>query len=459
MAAFDAALVARPDFADARNNRAGLRLLRGDFDGGLADYESRWARSNATTKAHVSDLPVWRGEPLAGRRILVFDEQGLGDLIQFCRYLPMLVGAGADVTFLCRASMRALVAGLSPAISIVHADPGPAGFDVQSALMSLPRAFGTRLETIPAPRAYLGADPERIALWAGRLGGIGARRIGLCWHGNTNINLKRNVPLARFAALAQVAGIHLVSLVKELGADDATTCDALGIERPSAPFEDGPEAFADTAAIMAHLDLVVSTDTSIAHLAGALGRPTFVLLKQSADWRWLDARDDTPWYPGMRLFRQTRRGEWDAPLAALVDAVAAFGKRADAATPLAIPAAVGELLDKITILELKAAAAADGAARDNVLRELAALQALRDAAGCDAPSVRAVERELKHVNGALWGIEDAIRREDARGDFGPRFIELARAVYVTNDRRAALKRQINTLCSSAIIEEKFYDRA
>ena len=173
MAAFDAALAARPAFADARNNRAGLRLLRGDFLGGFADYESRWARSNATPKALESDLPTWRGEPLAGRGILVFDEQGLGDFVQFCRYLPMLVAAGADVTFLCRASMHWLVAGLAPTVRVVAAPPAEAGLHFQCALMSLPFAFGTRLATIPAVLPYLQAEADRIAHWAGRLGGDG----------------------------------------------------------------------------------------------------------------------------------------------------------------------------------------------------------------------------------------------------------------------------------------------
>jgi tetratricopeptide (TPR) repeat protein len=457
MAAFDAALAIRPAFADARNNRAGLRLLRGDFIGGFADYESRWQRSNATPKAFVSNMPSWRGEPIAGRSILVFDEQGLGDLIQFSRYLPMLVGAGANVTFLCRSSMHWFVAGQSPALHIVHDVPADARFDFQCALMSLPLAFATRLETVPAAPTYVQPAAANVALWATRLGGVGKRRIGLCWHGNANVNLLRNVPLAQFGPLAQLPGIHLVSLVKDMSPTDVELCSALGIERPVAPFDDGPAAFVDTSAIMAHLDLIVTTDTAIAHLAGALGRPTFLLLKQTPDWRWLEARGDTPWYPAMRLFRQAGRGDWTAPIAAMVEAVAAFGKD-DAAgrAPLSIPVAVGELVDKITILELKQAASTEGLARTNVTRELDALQAMRNEAGCDTPSILAVERELKAVNAALWDIEDEIRREDARGEFGSRFIELARAVYVTNDRRAALKRQINTLCNSAIVEEKFY---
>ena len=386
----------------------------------------------------------------------MFDEQGLGDLIQFSRYLPMLVDAGADVAFLCRPSMRWFVAALAPTLRLVDTTASAADFDVQCALMSLPHAFATRLETIPALPAGLQPAAARVADWAGRLGGLGARRIGLCWHGNAKINLQRDVPLAHLAPLSRLPGIHLVSLVKDMSAHDAETCAAVGIERPAAPFDAGPEAFVDTAAIMANLDLVVTTDTAIAHLAGALGRPTFLLLKHTADWRWLESRADSPWYPGMRLFRQRSRGDWEAPVAALTDAVAGFGKAAAAATPLAIPAAVGELVDKITILELKEAAAAEGPAKANVTRELAALRALRHEAGCDMPSVVAVEGDLKRVNAALWDIEDEIRREEAQGTFGARFIELARAVYVTNDRRAALKRRINDLCGSAIVEEKFY---
>ncbi|MFY9642755.1 MAG: DUF6165 family protein, partial [Rhodomicrobium sp.] len=224
-------------------------------------------------------------------------------------------------------------------------------------------------------------------------------------------------------------------------------------------FDSGPHAFLDTAAVMANLDLIISVDTSVAHLAGAMGRPVLVALKHVPEWRWMLNRNDSPWYPAMRLFRQSAKGDWNGVFAEMARAVEAMtAERAAHPLPAAlhIPAAVGELLDKIAILEIKAERIPGPRQRANVERELALLQELRRSQEISGVHLDALAADLKRTNLALWDIEDAIRRCERLGDFGPGFIELARSVYKENDKRAALKREINMLCASAIVEEKYF---
>ncbi len=220
-----------------------------------------------------------------------------------------------------------------------------------------------------------------------------------------------------------------------------------------------PNAFLDTAAVMANLDLVVSVDTSIAHLAGAMGRPVWVALKDIPEWRWMLNREDSPWYPTMRLFRQSARGDWASvfnKIAAALKEMVAIRDHEPALASLFIPAAVGELIDKITILEIKAERIPDAAKLANVKRELALLHDLRLSHDISSMELHSLAADLKRTNIALWDIEDAIRNCERIGDFGPTFVELARRVYQENDKRAALKRDINIHFGSAIVEEKYY---
>jgi tetratricopeptide (TPR) repeat protein len=454
LAAFDEALRHKPNFPDARNNRAGALLLTGRLKDGFEDFEARWERGNAPPKAYRSSLPQWRADqPSAGRKIVVWDEQGLGDLIQFCRYLPMIVETGAEVTFLCRRSMQRLLGSLPKSIRLVtQVDPNER-FDFQTPLMSLPYAFATSPADIPAPTSYLRSEPELVEKWAERLGRTGFR-IGICCHGNNKINLQRSIPSEAFEPIGRIAGVRLINLMKEVPPNTLPleTFDALDV---------GPDAFIDTAALMESLDLIISSDTSIAHLAGALGRPVFLALKQVPDWRWMMDRPDSPWYPTMRIFRQQETGNWASVFAQMVSAVeekvgATSSPRNDA---LAIPAAIGELIDKITILEIKTDRVTEQAKLGNIRRELSLLRKLRAEAGFNGPEVTPLEAELKSVNAILWVIEDELRAHEQRQDFGPQFVALARKVYQTNDRRAALKRQINLLFNSAIVEEKSYSTA
>jgi tetratricopeptide (TPR) repeat protein len=465
---FDEALKHKPGYLDARNNRAGALLLKGSLKAGFEDFECRWDRSNAPPKTLISDLPKWEGQEIAGQAIVVWDEQGLGDLIQFSRYLLCLVDAGADVTLLCRKNMHRLLRTSPKPVRLVEALDANESFAFQSALMSLPCGFQTSLETIPASIPYLHPEPGLVAKWAGRIGTEGFR-IGVGWQGNKLIDLQRSIPLACFAPLAAIEDVRLISLMKDQAAIEVETPAGgrFTIESLGNDFDAGPDSFVDCAAAMESLDLVVTSDTAIAHLAGALGRPVFLALKRVPDWRWLMHREDCPWYPSMRLFRQAEKGDWESVFKRIASSIAAdvtekagqLTGAARAMMAITIPAAVGELIDKITILEIKESRIGEAAKLENIRRELTLLRKLKSECGLGGARLAELQAELKAMNGALWNIENALRGHEAREDFGAAFVSLARQVYKTNDRRAAQKKKINLLFNSIIIEEKSYSIA
>ena len=227
------------------------------------------------------------------------------------------------------------------------------------------------------------------------------------------------------------------------------------VETLGPDFDAGADAFVDAAAVMTHLDLIVTCDTSIAHLAGALGRQVWVALKSDAEWRWMTERPDSPWYPTMRLFRQSRRGAW----VELFENMAQELESTIAGCParmIQTPCSIGELIDKITILRIKAERIADPAKLGNVRRELALLEALQRQEGLASPALEALVDNLATVNARLWDVEETLRICERDRDFGPRFVALARSVYATNDQRAALKRAVNSLYGSTLVEEKSY---
>ncbi len=228
------------------------------------------------------------------------------------------------------------------------------------------------------------------------------------------------------------------------------------VETLGADFDAGGDAFVDAAAAMTCLDLVVTCDTSIAHLAGALACPVWVALKVDAEWRWLTERADSPWYPTMRLFRQSRRGDWAGVFESMAREVAALCARRSASGVISTPCSLGELVDKITILRVKLERIHGAEKLENVRRELGLLEGLGQELGLSKGPIDWLVHNLAAVNARLWTIEDAIRRCEREGDFGPRFVSLARSVYAENDQRAALKRAINVLANSALVEEKSY---
>jgi len=293
-----------PALVDVNNNLATWHLLQGDLHRGFDLYEWRWRRPEAPPRRQ--GLPEWQGEDLGGRRLLLYQEQGLGDVLQMVRYVPLLIEKGAHVTIQCQASLHRLLRSLAGSPRLIGEEEA-AEAELQAPLMSLPRLLRTELDSIPAPRAYLAAETALVdslaPLFAGK-----ARRIGLVWQGNPRQvdEPHRSIPLATLAPLLALPGATFYGLQRDHGRDQLKDVPAGSVIDLGPKLDD----LATTAAILMHLDLVVTTCTAMAHLAGALGRPVWILLKRGADWRWMLDRSDSPWYPTARLFRQRRPGDW-----------------------------------------------------------------------------------------------------------------------------------------------------
>jgi Tfp pilus assembly protein PilF len=314
LASYDRAIARAETDPQIRVNRAIALLHAGRWEDAWRDYEWRFNRPGHSPMSSEPMLPVLEsGTRLDGSRILVWHEEGFGDTLQFARYLPMLMELGAEVTASVPAALVRLLRGM-PGLTVVQAGKGALPpHDVQCPFFSLPRAFGTTIRNVPGS-PYLQADPALAAAWAARLPGTGLRA-GLVWSGQarpwlqgfTAVDRRRSVGLAAFAPLASVSDVWFVSL-------QAGTPAAQGLDPPAGmALVDPMEAvrdFADTAAIIAGLDVVISVDTSVAHLAGAMGKPVFLLDRYDNCWRWLHGRTDTPWYPTMTIFRQPRPGDW-----------------------------------------------------------------------------------------------------------------------------------------------------
>lgn len=304
---FERALALKPNLAESLYSRALAKLALGQMAEGWEGFEQRWLRQDYLRQRPPLRAALWAGESLNGRSIVIHEENGLGDTIQFCRYLPMLANTGAKVTFLVRPNLLRLMQGLAGPIRFIT-PPTDEPFDFQSGLLSLPYRLGWGPGTTPAP-PYLKADPARVRKWHERIGMTGFR-IGVAWHGN-DYDPGRSFPLRELFSLSQTGGLRLISLQKVGGLDQLASLPVgMTVERLSEDFDSGADAFLDTAAVMESLDLVISCDTSIAHLAGALDRPAWVALKHAAEWRWMRERNDSPWYPSVRLFRQRTAGDW-----------------------------------------------------------------------------------------------------------------------------------------------------
>jgi hypothetical protein len=345
---------------------------------------------------------------------------------------------------------------------IERGEPRPR-FDTYARLMSLPGILGTRLETVPASVPYLRGTGILPVSNSGIIENATGFKVGIAWQGNPEFKAdrSRSIPLSAFAPLARIDGVSLFSLQRGTGVEQIASREtAFDLIEFDPPLDAGDDAFIETAAVMEQLDLVITSDTSIAHLAGALGVWVWVALSHRPDWRWLRDRADCPWYPTMRLFRQDGTGDWEAVFAQIAEAlrqeVVARPGDARASHRVVAPLSPGELLDRITILELKANRVACARKRQNVQRELHALRQARGRLPIEDGRLETALGELRQVNAALWQTEDELRLCERDRQFGPRFVELARSVYLQNDRRACLKRQIDLLLGSDLVAEKEY---
>ena len=311
-----------PNDPQTHQGLAHMSLAMGDFARGWDENEYRGDDDPGFT-AFDAGAPRWAGEDLAGKTVLVFAEQGLGDTIQFARYAAMLAERGATVKALVQAPILRLMKSMPVPVDWNSAVSTIGSFDFQIPLLSLPRVFKTRLDTIPRQLPYLFADADRVAAWRRELGPEGFK-VGVVWQGNPTYknDRRRSVPVETFAPLAAIPGLRLISLQAIHGFDQLQRLPAgMRVETLGAKITDNPEGLDEIAAAVANLDLVVASDTAVAHLAGALGRQVWVALSHDPDWRWLRGCTDSPWYPTMRLFRQKARGDWPGVFAEITEAL------------------------------------------------------------------------------------------------------------------------------------------
>lgn len=315
----DRAIERQPDNVEMRWARAIVRLREGDFSRGFAGYEIRFHRKE--TRLGYFTMPPWRGEDLTGRTILVHTEQGFGDTLQFIRFIPALAARGARVLFSCPPEMMRLMEGFPGIVmNLVHGAPMPGVVDFHLPILSLPHRLGVTLEALPRAVPYL-APPAGVMGPAVPRSRSTRLAVGLAWAGNPkHLNdTNRSMSLEHFFALADLEGVELYSLQKGARAADLS---ATGFDAFARDLGAGIADFADLAAATMRLDLIVSVDSAPVHLAGALGKPAFVLLPHRSDWRWLRGREDSPWYPTLRLFRQSKPGDWTGVMERVRTAVA-----------------------------------------------------------------------------------------------------------------------------------------
>lgn len=308
----------QPDMPMPHFNLGLTLLLLGQFEEGWRENEWRWKVKEHGGRFDQYPSPEWDGSDLKGRTIFLFGEQGFGDAIQFARYVPLIAQRGARIILACQKPLLCLMKSLAGVSQLVtHGDPMPA-FDVRCALMSVPRIFGTADANIPADIPYLSANADESSRWRKRLDEFaGKLKVGIAWAGRPEHKLDRLRSIAPkvFAPLNTISSIQLVNLQK--GDKSSQGRDVLNLIDWTAELTD----FADTAALVENLDLVITADTAVAHLAGALGKKVWVLLPFVSDWRWLLNRSDSPWYPTMRLFRQPAIGDWNTPIQQVVQAL------------------------------------------------------------------------------------------------------------------------------------------
>jgi ADP-heptose:LPS heptosyltransferase len=316
---FEKAVKIDPGYAQAQWNLGVACLLQGDFGRGWAGAEWR-LKMDQQPPLHLGGTP-WQGEAIEGKTILLHTEQGFGDAIQFARYMPMVKAMGAKIVFPCPPPLANLFRSIDAIDVLLENNATLPPFDFHASLMSLPHIFKTTIENIPASVPYLHADPEKQQIWQNALAGLKRRKIGITWRGRPTHKNDRNRSMTAEQFTTMLSGLDadFILLQKDVRDDELNVLHpALSIYNPTAELT----GFADTAALIGTLDSVISVDTAICHLAGALGKPIWTLLPFVPDWRWLLNREDTPWYPTMRLFRQPSLNDWESVMRSVHDALA-----------------------------------------------------------------------------------------------------------------------------------------
>jgi tetratricopeptide (TPR) repeat protein len=323
LASYQAVLRLRPSDVEARYGVGFVRLRSGDLAAGFRDYESRWHRSELAPFRRDLGRPIWLGEgPVNGKTVLLHAEQGLGDTIQFARYAQLVAERGARIVLEIQTELKPLFEGMAETTVIGRGDRLPP-FDLHCPLLSLPLACGTTLATVPAGIPYLKAAPVLVESWRNRLAGPDHLKVGIVWSGNPKHrnDQNRSIELRRFADILTTPGVAFYTLNPSIDPGDVEfLTNHTQVAHIAGQFRD----FSDTAAVIAQLDLVISVDTAVAHLTGAMGKEVWLMLPYEPDWRWMTDRDDSPWYTTAKLFRQPRIGAWDAVFVTVAERFAAW---------------------------------------------------------------------------------------------------------------------------------------
>jgi tetratricopeptide (TPR) repeat protein len=438
IAAYRHALSLKPDMAETHWNLGLALLLTGNFVEGWPEFEWIWKCKNSTRHVPNYDRPRWDGKPLDGETILLHAEQGLGDAIHLVRYARLVQQRGGRTVVQCQRQLLPLLANCSGIDQLIgQRDPLPP-YDCHASLQSVPGIVGTDLATIPGDVPYLAADPALVEHWRLQLAPVRGLRIGINWQGNPKHpwDRHRSIPLAAFEPLARIEGVHLISLQKGHGSEQLP---ALGGQFPVLSLgplvDEAGGAFMDTAAILHQLDLVITADSAIAHLAGALARPVWVALSFSPDWRWLLGRPDSPWYPTMRLFRQPALGDWESVFAAMAAELRLLAARPNRRRLLLIEVSPGEFLDRLVAMEVELSRVGEPARLSQVKTQFAALQAAGADALPESDKLLALRTELRAVHDALRRLPEESNQSQLREYFR------------LQQRRVALQRAVDELLS------------
>ena len=479
IASYRSALQLKPNYPEAIYNLSLTMLLGKDYKNGLEKYEWRFKKSEEPIRPHaIPKCDLWDGELAFNQsnQLLVVSEQGLGDTLQFMRYVNALKQQGTNVSLCAQPKLHSLIqtSGID-ASPLTPTQANQVADGQWTPLLSIPRYLNVNPSNPIVTEPYIKTTGPLVAKWASILKEQEEPIIGINWQGNPKAEKTglrgRSLKLESFAPITADSAISLVSLQKGYGSEQLDNCSFKDRFVSCQDQVNDTWDFLETAAIIANCDLVITSDTSVAHLAGGMGKTTWLLLHQVPDWRWGLEGDTTFWYPSMRLFRQKEKGNWDEVMQRVAEALQKHFANSSIHPDPAIatqpsikpkpiqhilaPISLGELVDKITILQIKTQHL-QGNALEHVQQELEALELTLNKLQLNIdPSL--IQR-LKKVNQDLWHIEDAIRDQERRKSFGENFVQLARSVYQQNDHRSAIKKEINTTYGSAFTEEKSYQQ-
>jgi tetratricopeptide (TPR) repeat protein len=477
IASYQKALEIRPDYREAHWNLALITLLLGDYKFGWEEYQWRFRFEDSPSQPHAApQCTVWNGEaPAEGKnKLLLVSEQGLGDTLQFMRYTIALREQGFDVSLCAPIKLHSLIKASGLAMEPLtpqQADQVKEGGWIP--LLSLPWHLGVSPTNPILTKPYIKTTDALTAKWKRLLSLEQRPIIGLHWQGNPNAEVQelrgRSLCLDAFAPIAAQGPASLVSLQKGFGSEQLETCSFQDRFVPCQDQINDTWDFLESAAIIANCDLVITNDTAVAHLAGGMGKTTWLLLHKVPDWRWGLESETSFWYPSMRLFRQKEAGDWDEVMervAKELDPFLRFSIRPQSPAAVASPAAskqalqsilapisLGELIDKISILHLKAQHFV-GPSLENANMELKALEAIFNSLPFTMEP-RPIQR-LDDVNKVIWQLEDCIREQERQKEFGDTYVEVARSIQQQKDLRAAIKKEIDTTYGFAFVEEKVY---